>query len=596
MISPAASLRGFWPRLILGWAAVSLLLVLRSWPSIQAFELGDPDDVLRLVQVRDLLAGQGWFELHQYRIDPPHGVPTHWSRLVDIPLVALMLVLTPLIGAANAEVVTAIAVPLLTLLCAMLLTGRIALRLFGPAAGYATCLTWIMALPAIAQLQPMRIDHHGWQIVAVLAAINGALSQSPRKGGWLIGAALAAGLAISLELLPFTVLFAALLGWRWLRDPRQAAGLVAMLQALAVVSVLSYLLTRGPGAIENHCDTVSPAYLGGFVIAAGLVSLLALRPPPAPIWLAVLLAMAAGVTGAAYLALAPQCLTGPFAALDPVVREVWYRNVLEGMPVWHLSAGGIAQALVPTLTGLGILVLLWRRAADDQRAKLADLALLLGGAIAIGAVVLRFSGVATAIATVPLGWLVASWWSSSENLRLPARLAALVAAPLLLLPGFFIEKAGALLPKQQINASAAGVKEVGRGCGLPGSRSVLAGLPKGTIFAPFEVSPTILLHTHHSVVATGHHRASAAMRDVIDGFSFAPAQAEGVVRGHEASFVIACADLIEAQNYRDRAPKGLMADLLAGKPPVWLEPVALPAQAGSLKVWRVLPAATAAPR
>src|SRR5689334_801391 len=29
---------------------------------------GDNDNLLRLVEVRDLLAGQGWFDLHQYRM------------------------------------------------------------------------------------------------------------------------------------------------------------------------------------------------------------------------------------------------------------------------------------------------------------------------------------------------------------------------------------------------------------------------------------------------------------------------------------------------------------------------------------------------
>ena len=33
----------------------------------------DPDSTMRLVQVRDLLAGQGWFDLVQHRLAPPDG-------------------------------------------------------------------------------------------------------------------------------------------------------------------------------------------------------------------------------------------------------------------------------------------------------------------------------------------------------------------------------------------------------------------------------------------------------------------------------------------------------------------------------------------
>ncbi len=43
------------------------------------------DDAMRLVEVRDFMAGQSWFDLTQYRLDPPNGVVTHWSRLIDLP-------------------------------------------------------------------------------------------------------------------------------------------------------------------------------------------------------------------------------------------------------------------------------------------------------------------------------------------------------------------------------------------------------------------------------------------------------------------------------------------------------------------------------
>ena len=33
----------------------------------------DNDSLLRLVEVRDLIAGQGWFDLHQYRIGGDGG-------------------------------------------------------------------------------------------------------------------------------------------------------------------------------------------------------------------------------------------------------------------------------------------------------------------------------------------------------------------------------------------------------------------------------------------------------------------------------------------------------------------------------------------
>ena len=53
---------------------------------------GDNDSLLRLVEIRDLIGGQGWFDLHQYRMGPQGGFVMHWSRLVDAPIAAIILV------------------------------------------------------------------------------------------------------------------------------------------------------------------------------------------------------------------------------------------------------------------------------------------------------------------------------------------------------------------------------------------------------------------------------------------------------------------------------------------------------------------------
>jgi hypothetical protein len=114
-------------------------------------------------------------------------------------------------------------------------------------------------------------------------------------------------------------------------------------------------------------------------------------------------------------------------------------------------------------------------------------------------------------------------------------------------------------------------------------------MPASTIFAPMDFGPAILLGTGHKVIATGHHRANLAMRDVIRAYTLPPAKAEAIVRGHQASYVVVCADLAEAQVYRTQAKDGLMAALLAGQTPAWLEPVPLAPHAGSLRLWRVRP-------
>src|SRR5690349_22850286 len=72
-------------RLVLAALAVSLIaaagLVLQY--NHLARTLGDPDDALRIVLVRDLMAGRGWYDQLVTRFQPPVGTYMHWSRLLD---------------------------------------------------------------------------------------------------------------------------------------------------------------------------------------------------------------------------------------------------------------------------------------------------------------------------------------------------------------------------------------------------------------------------------------------------------------------------------------------------------------------------------
>src|SRR3984893_7606818 len=106
------------------WLAATVAI---AWPSINGgvFDAMSTDDAMRLVQVRDWIGGQGWFDLFQHRLDPP-GVSMHWSRVVDIPLAALILMLRPLLGTHGAEAVTLFGWPLLTFATALALVAAIA--------------------------------------------------------------------------------------------------------------------------------------------------------------------------------------------------------------------------------------------------------------------------------------------------------------------------------------------------------------------------------------------------------------------------------------------------------------------------------------
>jgi hypothetical protein len=74
------------PIALIVWLGFCGWFIFSEWKSIRYFALGDTDDNMRIMQVRALLHGQGWFDLRQYRMNPPLGANIHWSRLVDLPI------------------------------------------------------------------------------------------------------------------------------------------------------------------------------------------------------------------------------------------------------------------------------------------------------------------------------------------------------------------------------------------------------------------------------------------------------------------------------------------------------------------------------
>ncbi len=202
--------------------------------------LPDSDDTMRLVGIRDLLAGQSWLDYTQYRYLPPGGVPMHWSRLVDLPLAAGTSGLTPFLGAASAEkVVVAFWPPLLFLAYAGLI-GWGAWRLFGPlAAGLAVLVAGQMLL-VNNLFGAGRIDHHNLQAVLMAGAVIAfGLSRAGRTVAAAGGALCGVSLAIGLETLPFVALIGCAYAISWIFGGKPKASAFAWIAASLAATALA---------------------------------------------------------------------------------------------------------------------------------------------------------------------------------------------------------------------------------------------------------------------------------------------------------------------------------------------------------------------
>lgn len=555
------------------WLAVMAVSLFVYRDAITALELRDADDALRLVQVRDLMAGQSWYDVSQYRINPIGGGGLmHWSRFIDAQIAGLIWLLRPLLGPDAAERWAVGLYPPLLILPLFLILARI-MSLLGDrrqlVAGLLLAATGVTFLHYFA---PLRIDHHNWQLLLSVAMLALALGEANFRRGLLAALVISVHVEISLEGFPYLAIFGALFALDWLRDPCTAPRLAGFIAGLIVIPSPWLLILRGPDALlVVHCDAFSQPYVAG-VATAGLVLLGWLRGPAAlrtTLVRRVLgLGLAAAAGAGAFLIFGRSCLNGPFGKLEPLVRTYWYDMVREGRPAWDQAAVAPAMLFIaPTLIGLGATLWAWRRAPAgslaDNWLRLSFVALCSG---ILSMQVFRTSAATHAYLIPGFAVMATLLWDRSRAHasalgRVAAGLTVLAAVPTV--DGMIASRATNLLVKPTDQA-------IGEACPKPNALAPLAAEPPTLLFAPIDNGPTLLVGSRHSVIATGHHRNHVAMNRVISAFLLDPDAAEPIVRASAATYLVLCKTLPEIENLAEGNPKGLAARLARGETVRWL--------------------------
>ena len=245
------------------WLLFCAWFIFSRWNEIRLFNLGDTDDNMRMMQVRGLLHGQGWYDLQQHRLA---GSNIHWSRLVDLPIAGLILVLRPLLGGAMAEK-TAVAIapllPYLLLLTSVALTTR---RLVDKRAYVLAFLALFFAGSTNGMFMPERIDHHGWQLALLALGVSALADPHKLRGGITLGIATALSLAIGLEMLIYLAVAAAAMALFWVDDREERARLGAYAVTFGGGTAFAFLLFASNANRLPVCDALSPVWLSNALL------------------------------------------------------------------------------------------------------------------------------------------------------------------------------------------------------------------------------------------------------------------------------------------------------------------------------------------
>lgn len=528
-------------------AAWTVFAVLALWSTRAGISL-DTDSAMRLVTVRDLLGGQGWFDTVQHRLNTPYGLPMHWSRLVDGPLALLSLV---------SERYALIAWPLFLLAALLFLLGRLADRLGGPRAGVAVLVLTLLCPELYATFTPGNIDHHGLQLVLMLAAVAGVVEQRPS----LTAIAVAVSLAVGLETLPYALVA---IGFA-LADPDKARKFGLTLAGMSLLLLVA--TTADPYRMTPVCDTYSLFYavlLAAGGLGAAAISLLPRHRLPA------LAGLAVAMLGVAAL-LNPACFAGPYGGLDARMKTLFLARINEARPVWEFFRLSPSQTIGGYLYAAVALAFCF--VLPPGRARNIVIAFSL---VALAVATLQYRATPFALVFALPGLAAALAWLTQQR-----RLGALtLVAGILVMNGVSFTLAASLAEGEQKRGQRVMAFQAQTDCGHEQAMGALKILPPGRVAGFVDQGPAILAYTRHSAIAGPYHRDSAGILDTYEIFAGKNPQLLLDRRGID--YVMTCRAAPDWGFYRARG--GLLAKLAQGEVPGWLMPVSTN---GDVAVYRV---------
>jgi hypothetical protein len=583
---------------LLVWLGFCGWMVYSSWAQIRWFGLGDTDDNMRIMQVRALLHGQGWYDLRNYRMNPPYGANIHWSRLVDLPIAGLILGLRPFLGGAAAErwaVAIAPMLPYLLLLLSVALTAR---RLVGAAAYPSALLALFFAGSTNGMFTPERIDHHGWQLALLALSISAIADPKRVRGGLVLGVSTALSLAIGLEMIIYLALAGVAMVLFWVDDAGERERLRAYAVSLGGSTALSFLVFASNDNWNAVCDALSPVWLSDALVGSAVMFALA-WVSPADWKRRLALGLGAGIIVAAFHALSwPNCLHR-LEGFSPEVERLWLSHVKEARPV-YLHGWRIATLIValPITGAIGWGVLIWWRWGDrDLRRRVigaavpglvASVLLLWQTRTGPASQMMAVVGCAAIVwYLVPVVWNL-NWptWKIGDKVVLDPRAVA-TALAVVIGAGAVAPAVLDLIPEPKATARGIQIGRANRLCASMWGLRPVALQPKGVVMTYVDLGPRLITVTHHDAIAGPYHRNGQQIVDIMNFWRGSADQAHQIAAKYHANYVLSCPNSSTTTIFMSETPNGFYGQLERGKVPNWLAPVQLPKDS-PYEMWSVV--------
>lgn len=564
-------------------AILSISWSIIDWARLSRLMLPDPDDTMRLLQVRDWIAGQDVNEWTQYRMGPPEGALMHWSRVNDVGIAAIILAATPFIGQHHAELVAILLYPALLFAGAMFLSARIARRLWGaPAAPIAALLTAI-AFPGPTVFIPGRVDHHALQVILIQLLVLWSMRRPSLTSGLRTGAVAAVSLVVGLESAPQVAAVMACLFFVWVSGRTgERERLAGFAVALAGVTGLFLLFLRPTFWSAQYCDAFTPASSMATLASAAALGVLALLDPALRDWrwrLGVGAVLGAAALGASLFAF-PVCISGPYGAVDPVLRALFYPHIVEANGIFEQD-GLAAMIAVSGVVFAGCLTSIWMiRRAHGRWPETAPIVAVLWISMLVMLAQVRGGYIGAPMAAPILAGSIVAARARERHRTLATAGAWLASAGLV----YLHVPEGVEAVFRGVRASA--VPSVQVACTVGDSWTEVNRYPAGTVMTGTNVAAYLIGSTHHTTIGAGYHRNNAANMAIYRFFLGRPERARRIAQRWRVDYVLFCPGDFNEVDPARAFPASLVTALREGRPPAWLQP--LPLRNTPLRFYRVV--------
>ena len=543
----------------------------------------DTDDAMRLVEVRDFLSGQRWFDLHQYRVMPQSGgILMHWSRLIDAPIAALILCFDLFTSRETAETLARLVWPALLQVGLFAVVLTLIKRLAGRQALFAGAIVTGFGYGIAAQFEPGRIDHHSVQLLLCMLAILFAhLSLTrPRMAFWS-AVMLTLMLAVGFEILAGAAILSFCFFVAWIFDrPHSRQALQFLGLGFAISGPLVFFATM-PASLYTtlFCDAQSYA-LPVALLSCGLIAIvLSELSPRLKAWPARCIATGCAAAGFILLfsQIAWECRAGPLAQVPPEIWTQWMSGVYEGkgvLQLLHEDPFGVLPYMGFASVGF-FCTLATFYLEKGKRWMWAPLTFLALSHVLFCFVTIRVIAIASCL-MLPACAFTLTYLRERSQL-------AMAMLYILLVPSFWALPA--FVNASRDTGGEATTKKTAE-CFSPQSYLAFSKLPPGSVLAPIDLGAHLLAYTPHTVYGAPYHRNVEGIRISVKGLYQPVAKALPVITAAKPDYLLLCDGIGELNGIQKDAPDSLAARLLRNETIPGFEKLS---GSDPIMVWRVYP-------